>query len=71
MPNFLKHHSDFFLGFLALLFLGLIVWYVGWGVQAFTAEAEKAFSLQGAGAGDISFDIQGAAKLDLRGLTQP
>ena len=59
------------LGLLAFVFLGIVIWYVGWGVQAFTVEIEKAFLIQGNGAAGAAFDLPGAAKLDLRGLLKP
>jgi len=70
MSGFMKKHSDLMLGFIALIFLAIIVWYVGWGVQAFTADIQKAFSLSSNASSSTLFDLQGAAALDLRGLAK-
>jgi hypothetical protein len=70
MASFLKKYSNAALNFLTILFLAVIVGYVAWAVDIFTAEARFAFALPQNPAPAVSFDFKGASALDLRGLTK-
>jgi hypothetical protein len=70
MTTLFKKYSNIALSLLALVFLAVIVGYVAWSVGVFTTEAGVAFSLPAKPAEPISFDLKGAASLDLRGLTK-
>lgn len=66
--TFLKKHSGVFLNLLAIIFLVVVMGYAAWAVDSFMSAAGVAFSLPTQSGPSVSFDLAGAAALDLRGL---
>ncbi len=71
MGVFLKKHSEFVLIGLSLLFLGIVVVSFFWGIATLFSRISSATTVQTSDLGaTASFDIKGAANLDLRGLVK-
>jgi hypothetical protein len=68
MKKFFKNHPEPILIFLALLFGGAIIGSFMWGVGDVVTTVNRSLNFTPDQA-TPGFDIQGAANLDLRGLT--
>jgi hypothetical protein len=68
MWKFFKNHSEFVLIGLLVLFLAIIVAYSFWGITVLVTDLNQALSAGGKGPSAVSFDLKGAAGLDLKGL---
>lgn len=67
MKKFLKSHPETLLIVLAIFFLGIIVGYFIWGISDVIGAVNQALTFT-VPAEKMSFDIDGASRLNLRGL---
>ena len=67
MKKFFYSHPDTIIAALALIFLGILVWFYSWAINDVFTEVHTALTFSPSQQSD-SFDLAGAAKLDLRGI---
>ena len=70
MRKFLRKYPQALLITLAVVFLGLVIGYYTWGIGQVVGEVNRAVNAKGSGDTGTSFDLTGAASLDLRGLVK-
>ena len=68
MSKFLKRYTDQLLIVVALLFVGLFVWFFGDTTGIIAENFSRAISPPPATNGALRFHLEDAKKLDLRGL---
>ena len=68
MKKFLKSHQDFVLGFFAVVFVSVVVWYFVWGISFLAGILQTALSPSLEQTESATFDLEGARRL---GITLP
>jgi 5-bromo-4-chloroindolyl phosphate hydrolysis protein len=70
MTNFFKKNSEKVLAFLAILFLVVLVWFFVITIITSTENVSNVFISSSKNSEKVDFDLNGASKLNLRGLIQ-
>ncbi len=70
MGNFFKKHPDSVLTAIVVVFLAIIGVYLSWGFTELTTQIGQVVTVNSAPPANASYDLDGAAKLNFRGLTQ-
>jgi 5-bromo-4-chloroindolyl phosphate hydrolysis protein len=70
MTNFFKKNSEKVLMFLAILFLIVLVWFFAITIITSTENVSNVFISSSKNSEKVDFDLNGANKLNLRGLVQ-
>jgi len=70
MWKFFKKHSELALTGLTVLFLAIIVAYFVWGITVLVIDLNRALGRGTVPPPPVSFDLKGAAALDLKGLVK-
>jgi 5-bromo-4-chloroindolyl phosphate hydrolysis protein len=70
MTNFFKKNSEKVLTFLAILFLVVLVWFFVITIITSTENVSNVFISSSKNSEKVDFDLNGASKLNLRGLIQ-
>jgi hypothetical protein len=68
MRSFLRTHTNIVLVSLAILFLSLIIAYFSWGIGYIVQELNRVDAARVPSSTPPSFNLQGAAALDYRGI---
>ncbi len=70
MANFFKKHPDVVLITATVVFLAVLIGYFFWGITTLVATFNAAINPGKTEGAALRFDLQGAAKLNLKGLVQ-
>ncbi len=68
--NFFKTYQEWFLAGIAIVFLAVLVWIFIWGITNLTIDFGKALTPASAKNQKLNFDLEGASRLNLKGLAQ-
>ncbi len=68
MKKFLHSHPNIFIGTLAVIFIGTLIIFYSWAIGDVFDQIEMALTTPSAQS-TSGFNLSGASKLDLRGLT--
>jgi|GEM_PF-875702 hypothetical protein len=67
MKKFFYSHPDTVIATLALIFLGVLIWFYSWAINDVFSEVHRALTFSPSQPSD-SYNLTGAAALDMRGL---
>lgn len=68
IKSFLKLHEDWVLIASAALLVAIVVLFFSWGITLLAQNIGNALETPNARSGSVEFNIEGASKLDFRGL---
>ena len=70
MGNFFKKHPDFVLIILAVVFVAMLIAYFFWGITTLIVALNKGVNPGKINQPAVTFDLEGAAKLNLKGALE-